>query len=98
MIGSDLREAVSSSEIDSYSLYLFARGYHKYTDQWDTWIGEVLPLERELTNPANKWAVSIRKASETVRHVPFNIAPVVSAFLKRACNKGLVEVTGNWIH
>ena len=30
-------------------------------------------------------------------HVPFNIASVVSAFLKRVCNKGLVEVTGNRI-
>ena len=86
-MGSDLREAVSGSGIDSYSFNSFARGYHKYTDQWDPWIGEVLPLERELTNPANKWAVSIRKARETVGHVPFSIAPVVLAFLKRACNK-----------
>ena len=57
-----------------------------------------MPLEREPTNPADKCAVSIRKASETVGHVLFNIDPVVSAFLKRACNKGLVEVTRKWIN
>ena len=91
-------QAVSSSGIDSYSFDSFARGYHQYMDRWDPWIGEVLPLEREPTNPADKCAVSIRKAGETVGHVPFNIAPVVSAFLKRACNKGLVEVTGNRIN
>lgn len=91
-------QAVSSSGIDSYSFDSFARGYHKYMDRWDPWFGEVLPLEREPTNPADKCAVSIRKASETVGHVPFNIAPIVSAFLKRACNKGLVEVTGNRIN
>ena len=47
----------------------------------------MLPLERELINPASKCAVSIRKAGETV-------TPIASAFMRRACNKGLVEVTG----
>ena len=57
-----------------------------------------MPLKREPTNPADKCAVSIRKAGETVGHVPFTIAPTVLAFLKRACNKGLVEVMGNRIN
>ena len=35
-----------------------------------------MPLERESTNPTKKCAVSIKKAGETVGHVPFNIAPV----------------------
>ena len=29
-----------------------------------------------------------------VGHLPFNLAPVVSAFLRRDVNKGLAEVTG----
>ena len=37
----------------------------------------------------------IKRSGETVGLVPFNLAPIVSAFLKRSCNKGLVEVTGN---
>ena len=31
-------------------------------------------------------------------HVPFNLAPIISAFLKRSCNKGLVEVTGSRVN
>ena len=56
-----------------------------------------MPLEREPTNPEDQCAVAIQKsgATSTVGHVPFNLAPVVSAFLKRSCNKGPVEVTGN---
>ena len=42
----------------------------------------------------------IKKSSGTVGHVPFNLAPVtvVSAFLKRSSNKGLVEVTGSRVN
>ena len=34
------------------------------------------------------------KNGETVGHVPFNHAPIISAFLRRSSNKGFVEVTG----
>ena len=40
----------------------------------------------------------IKRSGETVGHVPFNLAPIISAFLKRSCNKGLVEVTGNRVN
>ena len=39
-----------------------------------------------------------KRSDETVGHVPFNLAPIISAFLKRSCNKGLVEVTGNRVN
>ena len=64
-------------------------------DRWDTWNEEVLPLEREPTNPEDQFAEAIKRSGETVGHVPFNLAPIISAFLKRSCNKGLVEVTEN---
>ena len=67
-------------------------------DCWDPWNGEVLPLEREPTNPEDQFAVAIKRSGETVGHVPFNLAPIISAFLKRSCNKGLVEVTGNRVN
>ena len=40
----------------------------------------------------------IKRSGETIGHVPFNLAPIISAFLKRSCNKGLVEVTGNRVN
>ena len=88
-------QPVASAEINCFSFDSFIRGYHAYMDRWDPWIGEVLPLERE---PEDKCAVAIKKCGGTVGHVPFNLAPVVSAFLKRASNKGLVEVTGNRVN
>ena len=63
-------------------------------EQWEPWIGEVLPLEREPDNEEDNCAVAIKKNGETVGHVPFNHAPIISAFLRRSSNKGFVEVTG----
>ena len=73
-------QPVASAEIASFSFASFVRGYHAYMEQWEPWIGEVLPLEREPTNPEDKHAVTIKKRGGTVGHVPFNLAPVVSAF------------------
>ena len=56
---------------------------------------EVLPLEREPTNPEDKCAVALKKRGGTDGHIPFNLAP---AFLKRPLNKGLAEVTGNKVN
>ena len=91
-------QPVASAGINCYSSNSFIRGYHAYMEQWDPWIGEVLPLEREPTNLEDKYAVAIKKSSGTVGHVPFNLAPVLSAFLKRSLNKGLVEVTGSRVN
>lgn len=91
-------QPVASSEINSFSFDSFIRGYHVYMEHWEPWIGEVLPLERDPTNPEDKCAVAIIRCGQTVGHIPFNLAPVVSAFLKRSMNKGLVEVTGNKVN
>ena len=61
-------------------------------------IGEVLPLEREPNNPEDKFAVAIIRRSCVVGHLPFNLVPVVSAFLRRGVNKGVVEVTGTKVN
>ena len=58
-------------------------------DRWNPWIGEVLPLERDPTNPEDQCAVAIKKSGGTVGHVPVNLAPVISAFLRRYSNKNL---------
>ena len=38
------------------------------------------------------------KETEVVGHVPFNISSALSMFLRRECNKGFAEVTGNCVN
>ena len=76
-------------EFDSY-----IRGYHAYKAMWNPALGDVLPLERETTNVKDKFALALMKGSTVVGHIPYNIAPAVSHFLKRSINKATVEVTG----
>ena len=87
-------QPVSSTTLCTYNFDSYIRGYHAYKDRWiQPWIGEVLPLERDPTNPQDRFAVAVKKCGETVGHMPFNVAPVVSAFLSRPANTALVEVT-----
>ena len=37
------------------------------------------------------------KSEQIVGHVPKTLAPVISQFLKRECNKGMVRITGKRI-
>ena len=72
------------------------RGYHAYqlrTSGTHSLV-IILPLEREPNNSEDRFAVAIKRRSDVVGHLPFNVVPVVSAFLRRGINKGLVEVTG----
>ena len=87
-----------SQEISSLQVKLYVRGYQAYMDIWDPTIGEVLPLRPEPTNPNNKFAVAIMRRGDIVGHLPYNLSPIVSAFLKREVNKGLVEVTGEKVN
>ena len=57
-----------------------------------------MPLESDPTNQQDKFAVAVKKCGETVGHLPFNVAPVVSAFLSRTASKALVEVTGDRVN
>ncbi len=66
--------------------------------QWEPWVGEVLRLERDPTNQEDINAVAIINASGIVGHVPFNLAPIMSAFLRRPINKRMAEVTGNRVN
>jgi hypothetical protein len=43
-------------------------------------------------------AVAIKRAGRIVGHVPFNLAPTVSAFLRRSRNKCLAEVRGSKVN
>ena len=76
----------------------FIRGYHAYQEIWDPQLGDVLRLERELTNCLDKFAVAVMNGSSAVGHLPYNIAPTISHFLKRSVNKVVVEVTARQVN
>ena len=73
----------------------YIRGYHAYKDLWTPRVGEMLLIKREPTNPKDSSAVAVMKEDEIVGHVHYNITSLLSSFLKRDCNKGFAEVTGN---
>ena len=52
-------------------------------------------LKREPDNLVDASVVAVWKKDKIVGHVPYNIAPVISQFLRRDFNKGFVQVTGN---
>ena len=51
-------------------------------------------MKREPNNIKDLHAVAIYKEDTIVGHVPYNIAPSQSLFLRRDVNKGFAEVTG----
>ena len=65
---------------------------------WEPREGEVLLLKREPDNIEDKFAVAVIKSEQIVGHVPKALAPVISHFLKRDCNKGMVHITGKRIN
>ena len=69
-----------------------------YTDIWSPVVGEILLLKREPDNLVDASAVAVWKEDKIVGHVPYNIASVISQFLRRDCNKGFVQVTGNKVN
>ena len=82
-------QPAASAEINSFSSDSFVRGYHVYMDQWEPWIGDILPLEREPTNPEDKCTVAVKKCGRIVGHVPFNIALLCQRFWKERQTKDL---------
>ena len=83
----------SSVEISSY-----VRGVHAYKDIWEPREEEVLLLKREPDNVEDRFAVAVIKSEQIVGHVPKTLAPVVSQFSKRDCNKGMVRITGKRVN
>ena len=54
--------------------------------------------KRETTNPKDKNAVAVHIEETIVGHVPYNIAPYMSRFLKRDVNIAYAKVTGGKIN
>ena len=68
--------------------------YHDYKNIWQPTVGEVLVLKREPANDKDSLAVRIKKHGQVVGHVPHNLAPLISYFLAREVNKGMVRDQG----
>ena len=87
-----------AASFDSVEFNSFIRGYHAYKDIWEPFVGETLLLKRESTNVRDRSAVAVMQETEVVGHVPYNISSALSMFLRRDCNKGFAEVTGNCVN
>ena len=85
----DINIVFDSLEVSSY-----VRGHHVYKDIWTPSEGEVLQLQRDSSNPKDRFAVAVCRIGEVVGRVPFNLAPTFSRLLQRECNTGSATITG----
>ena len=78
----------------------FIRELHVYKDVWTPTLGEVLLLRTEPENAHDKYTVAVVKpeGNSTVGYILYNLAPIVSSFLSRGFNKGMLEVTGERVN
>ena len=56
-------------------------GHHFYKASWSRYIGEELPVQREVNNIHDDFAVAVLKNSSTVGYVPREISRVCWYFL-----------------
>ena len=88
----------SSDNLQVLEIPSYVRGYHAYKESWTPVLGEMLLLRRDPANPIDKHAVAIFKDGAVVGHVPYNIAPRLSHFLRRDMNKAVAEVRGKMVN
>ena len=87
-----MAKCVCAVELEMLEIKSFVRGFHAYKDIWTPEEGERFNLIREPENINDKYAVSVLKDGLIVGHVPYNLAPRISQFLKRDINKAFAEV------
>ena len=87
-------QVVSSQSVAMLSTEPFIRGYHAYMDIWTPGEDEMLRLIPEPTNSVDRNAVTVMNKGHIVGHVPFNLFPIISLFLRRDVNKAFARVTG----
>ena len=61
---------------------------HIAMEDWDSQLGQCLLLRKEPGNPCNEHVIAVLKQKENVCHVPYNLAPTFSMFLRREINRG----------
>ena len=64
-----------------FQLSSMVRGYHEYQYIWDAVVGETLQCYREDVNIHDPYAVSIKKSSTIVSHVPKKLSCLCSLWV-----------------
>ena len=64
---------------------------HLLEDIWTPVEDEMLRLIPEPTNSVDRNAVAVMKEGQIVGHVPFNLSPIISLFLRRDVNKAFAR-------
>lgn len=89
-MGSQPVSVTGDAELLVVELGSFVRGYHAHIVQgWSPAIGQVPSIKREPDNPRDPHAVTVYCRSRTISHIPHNLAPTYSDFLRREVNKGV---------
>ena len=71
------------------------RGHHVYKAAWSPYIGEELPVQREVSNIHDDFAVAVLKNGNTVGHVPREISRVCWYFLHKSGSEMTCIVNGD---
>ena len=84
----------TTAELQVIEFQSYVRSYHAYMESWTPIARQALIFKRKPTNSHNVHAVAKYFDSYIVGHIPYNLAPKVSAFLRREVNKGFTEFSG----
>ena len=71
------------------------RGHHVYKAAWSPYIGEELPVQREVNNIHDDFAVAVLKNGNTVGHVSREISRVCWYFLHKSGSEMTCIVNGD---
>ena len=69
-----------------------------YKAAWSPYIGEELPVQREVNNIHDDFAVAVLKNDNTVGHVPWKISRVCRYFLHKSGSEMTCIVNGDRRH
>ena len=71
------------------------RGHHVYKAAWSPYIGEELPVQREVNNIHDDYSVAVLKNGNTVGHVPREISRVCWYFLHKSGSEMTCIINGD---
>ena len=81
--------------VTTFRIESTVRGHHVYKAAWSPYIGEELPVQREVNNIHNDFAVAVLKNGNTVGHVPREISRVCWYFLHKSGSEMTCIVNGH---
>ena len=70
------------------------RGYHIYKDIWNSQVDEILQCARERHNVRDQFAVTVKKGTNIVGHLPRSISTASYVFLGKPQSSITCRVVG----